>query len=101
MVRRGLAFTSVVLVVVAVVMVVRASSGSGGLASATGVWGFVLTAVGVVIGAVSLWPVVTERRRRDGVSLQVIRADTGDAFGVQDGSQHVDRKPGSSTDTRS
>lgn len=98
MVRRGLAVASAVLVVVSVAMVLRASNSPDGLAAATGVWGFVLTAAGVVLGAVSLWPVVAQRRRRGTGNVQVIRAHNGDAFGVQNGSQYVDRKPGTPTD---
>ena len=98
MVRRGLAVASLVLVLVSVGVVLRASNSPDGLAVATGVWGFVLSAAGLVLGALSLWPVVAERRRRDTQNVQVIEAHNGDAFGVQNGSQHVDRKPGNSTD---
>jgi hypothetical protein len=88
--RRFLVAGSVVVVVVAGVMVVRAAGSPDGLAGALGVWGFVLAAVGVVLAAVALWPAAREGGSSR-TNVQVVRSERGDAFGVQNGNQYVKR----------
>jgi hypothetical protein len=82
MVRRFIAVVSAVVVVVAVAMVIVALRSPAGAASALGVWGFILTALGVVLGAVSLWLNGPELGPGD---VQNVTAQQGDAFGVQGG----------------
>lgn len=77
------------VVAVAVVMVVLAARSSGGIDGAVGIWGFVLTAVGVVLGVVALWP--SGSRRDKDQSAQVNLAERGDMFVSQHGDVRVNR----------
>lgn len=91
--RRIVVVAAFAVVLVAVTMVVRAATSGDGLTSALGVWGFVLAAVGVVTGATGLWPSTRRSRTGGHGDVQVIHAHKGDAFGVQNGDQHVNRGP--------
>ncbi|MHA7181356.1 hypothetical protein ACX80J_14730 [Arthrobacter sp. MDB2-24] len=90
MLSRLLIFVSIVVVVCAVVMVMLAAKNPEGLASALGIWGFVLSVVGIVLGVAGLQ---TAKPTSDPVpGVQVIHAQQGDAFGVQNGTMNVDRR---------
>lgn len=90
MMRRIITIVSLVLVLVAVAMVLLAIRSPEGLAGAEGLWGFVLAAVGVILGSVALWPAAT--RRQPDVGGQHISATGGDAYGVHTGNMHVERR---------
>lgn len=90
MLRRSLFLGSLAVLVCAVVMVVLAGKSPAGLASALGIWGFVLTAVGVLLAVVSLWTAKPPDKPRPNLqNIQVNKAEQGDVFGVQNGTMNV------------
>ncbi|SDP64646.1 hypothetical protein SAMN04487914_1232 [Arthrobacter sp. ok909] len=89
MLRRVLIFGSVAVLVCAVVMVVLAARTPEGLVSALAIWGFVLTGVGVVLGVVGLR--AAKPAGNSGSGMQVVKAERGDAFGVQNGTMNVNK----------
>lgn len=89
MLRRFLIFGSLAVLLCAVVMVVLAAKSTEGLASALAIWGFVLTALGVVLGIAGLRAVRTADNPEP--NTQVIKSNSGDAIGVQNGTMNVNR----------